>query len=223
MTSRVKNTIQFRRKLLYWFRKNGRVFPWRETSDPWKILIAEMMLRRTKANQVEKVYRKFVKTYRSPRGLLKGSPQKIKSILTPLGLNWRQQNFFDLAYVLVNDFNAKIPSTRHELKQLPGVGDYVAGAVLSVGFGKKEWIVDSNVVRVFKRYFNLKTSKEGRRDKPVIELAKAYANTSRPKEANLAILDLSALICRPRNPLCQKCPVKTDCVYVKRRSKSKFI
>jgi len=215
MTGKAKNIALFRRKLLYWFRTNGRKFPWRETSDPWRILIAEMMLRRTKADQVEKVYRKFVKIYRSPKSFLKGSPREIKSILTPLGLNWRQQNFFDLGQVLVNDFDAKIPSTRQELKQLPGVGDYVAGAVLSIGFGKKEWIVDSNVVRVFKRYFNLKTSKEGRRDRPIIDLANTYANTSRPKEANLAILDLSALICRPRNPLCQKCPVKIDCLYAK--------
>jgi len=211
-----------RKKLLYWFRKNGREFPWRATSDPWRVLIAEMMLRRTKADQVETVYRQFIRHYRTPRGLLRGSPTKVRRILSPLGLTWRQQNFFDLAKALVRDFKSTIPSTREELKQLPGVGDYVAGAVLSIGFGKKEWIVDSNVVRVFKRYFDLDTSKEGRRDKPVIDLARAYATTSRPKEANLAILDLSALICRPQNPACQDCPIHFGCSYARMKRTDKF-
>jgi A/G-specific adenine glycosylase len=200
-----------RRKLLYWFRNNGRTYPWRETSDPWKILMAEMMLRRTKADQVEKVYRQFISQYRTPGGLLRGSPNKIRRILSPLGLNWRQQNFFDLAEVLIRDFKSTVPSTREELKQLPGVGDYVAGAVLSIGFGKREWIVDSNVVRVFKRFFNLHTSKEARRDRSVIELAKAYAQTSRPREANLAILDFSSAICLPGTPRCNICPLRRVC------------
>jgi len=212
-----RNIVYFRQKLLHWFRVNGRKFPWRETRNPWEILIAEMMLRRTKANQVEKVYREFIKHFKTPRSLLRGSPNKIKTILNPLGLNWRQQNFFDLAKVLVNEFDSNIPTTREELKRLPGVGDYVAGAVLSVGFGKREWIVDSNVVRVFKRYFNLKTSNEARRDKFVIELAKEYIMTTKPKAANLAILDLSALICKPLNPCCQECPVKIGCKYVRNK------
>lgn len=217
MRNRNQNITNFRRKLLYWFRLNGRKYPWRETTDPWKVLIAEMMLRRTKADQVEKVYRTFVRNYRTPKGLLRGSPAKIKKILNPLGLNWRQQNFFDMAKVLVEEYDSNIPSTRDELKLLPGVGDYVAGAVLSVGFGKREWIVDSNVVRVFKRYFNMKTLKEARRDKSVIEVAKAYAYTTKPKKANLAILDLSALICRPTNPICTQCPVMIDCVYARHK------
>jgi len=205
--------VYFRRRLLYWFSANGLQFPWRETRNPWKILIAEMMLRRTKADQVEKVYREFIKHYKTPRDLLRGSPNKIKNILNPLGLNWRQQNFLDLAKTLVNELDAKIPSTRERLKQLPGVGDYVAGAVLSVGFGKREWIVDSNVVRVFKRFFGLKTTKEGRRDKPVIDLAKAYVNTTKPKEANLALLDFAAVICQPRLPKCDYCPLSKECNF----------
>lgn len=218
MINKNSNVTNMRRKLLYWFRSNGRRFPWRETTDPWKILIAEMMLRRTRADQVEGVYRKFVKSYKTPNSFLRGSPKKIMVILNPLGLNWRQQNFFDLARALVNDYDSEIPETRDKLKQLPGVGDYVAGAVLSIGYGKKEWIVDSNVVRIFKRYFGLKTTKEGRRDKPVIDLAKAYANTTKPKEANLALLDLAALICLSRMPKCDICPLSKECKNVEIRS-----
>ena len=161
MIGNTKNIVPLRRKLLYWFRANGRVYPWRETSDPWRILIAEMMLRRTKADQVEKVYREFINYYRSPRGLLKGSPRKIKSILSPLGLNWRQQNFFDLAEILINDFNAKIPSTREELKQLPGVGDYVAGpshvlptggtARFFSGLGIEDFVKSSHIISYTKK------------------------------------------------------------------------
>ncbi len=93
------------------------------------------------------------------------------------------------------------------------MGDYVAGAVLSIAFGKKEWIVDSNVARVFKRYFGLETIKEARRDKQVIAISNVYVDCHEPRDANLALLDHSALICRPGKPLCLECPISTGCVF----------
>ena len=86
------------------------------------------------------------------------------------------------------------------MKKLPGVGDYVAGAILSIAYLQKEWVVDSNIVRMFKRYFGIQTSEEGRRDKHIIELSKKYVSCKNPLDANLAILDFAALICATRNP-----------------------
>lgn len=85
--------------------------------------------------------------------------------------------------------------------------------MLSIAENKKEWIVDSNVVRVFKRYFGIETSKEGRRDKHVIELAKRYVECDNPKDANLALIDFAALVCTPGKPLHEKCPVQEGCRY----------
>jgi len=204
---------RFRRTLLRWFRKNARIYPWRQTTDPWKVLIAEMMLQRTKADQVVPVYRNFFRKFKTPADLIKARSVTIYEALESLGLTWRVANFRSLAKELVRRFNGHIPESRDQLLTLPGVGDYVAGAVLSIAFRQREWIVDSNVVRVFKRYFRISTSNEGRRDKLVVELAKQYCRSRNPREANLALLDLAALICVSRKPQCFKCPLRKGCSY----------
>lgn len=204
----------FRAKLLRWFGKNGRSYPWRDTCDPFRILIAEMMLRRTKADQVKPVYEQLFLEYPDIESLANAEDEKIKKILYPLGLRWRIPAFGLVAREIKEKYSCKIPETRDELIKLPGVGEYVAGAVLSVGYGKKEWMIDSNIVRVFRRYFGVRTSTEGRRDKHVIEMAKRYITCKDPRRANLAILDFAALICTPRNPVCKKCPLKTRCKYI---------
>jgi len=204
----------FRIKLLRWFDRNGRNYPWRDTCDPFKILIAEMMLRRTKADQVRPVYEHLFSEYPDVNSLAAAKEEKIRKILYPLGLEWRTSAFGLVAREIKEKYSCKVPVTREELIKLPGVGEYVAGAVLSVGYGKKEWIVDSNIVRVFRRYFGIRTSSEGRRDKNVIEMAKRYIRCKDPRRANLAILDFAALVCTPRNPACKKCPLRIRCKYI---------
>jgi len=203
----------FRRRIINWFKKNGRVYPWRQTNDPFRILIAEMMLRRTKADQVKSVYERLFAEYPDVEAVAKAGNKKLERILYPLGLKWRTPAFGLAARWVREKYDCKVPNTREELKSLPGVGDYVAGAVLSVAYNRKEWIVDSNIVRLFRRYFGIKTSKEGRRDKHVIEIAKIYVSCKIPRKANLAILDFTALICTPRNPKCERCPLKKECTY----------
>ena len=204
----------FRYKILGWFEKHGRKYPWRDSYDPFKILIAEMMLRRTKADQVKPVYEQFFSEFSDVEALANAEDQTIEKILYPLGLKWRTPAFKLLARELKEKYHYRIPDKREELKKLPGVGSYVAGAVLSIGYGKKEWMVDSNIVRVFRRYFGVKTSKEGRRDRQVIEMAKVYVFCRNPRNANLAILDFTALTCIPRKPRCKICPLQKKCKYV---------
>ena len=199
--------------LVRWFDKHQRSFPWRNTRNPWRVLIAEMMLQRTKAEQVVEVYQDFFSKYKLPSDVINSSRRKLTKTLHPLGLRWRVANFRAVSLVLENEYNGKVPRTRAKLLQLPGVGEYVAGAVLSIAMNKSEWIVDSNVVRVFKRYYDLQTSKEGRRDRSMIELAKVYARCSNPRNANLALLDFAALVCKPRIPECGTCPLRRTCIY----------
>ncbi len=202
-----------RRRLLRWFRANKRDYPWRRTHDPWKVLIAEMMLQRTKADQVEHVYRNFFREFKKPSHLAKANPATVRKILMPLGLRWRVPKFRLLARELMREFSGGVPRTRRQLLLLPGVGDYIAGAVLSIAFRKKEWIVDANVVRLFKRFFDLKTGNEGRRDKVIIGLSKAYSQCKKPRDANLALLDFASIICKPRRPLCNTCPIRFRCFF----------
>lgn len=213
VTPAKKNISKFRSQIIIWFRKNARMYPWRNTRDPLRVLIAEMMLRRTKADQVKPVYNRLFSEYPDIESLSKAEENKIEEILYPLGLKWRNPAFGLVAREIRERYCSKVPEKREDLNTLPGVGDYVSGAVLSVAYGKKEWIVDSNIVRLFKRYFGIKTSKEGRRDKHVIEISKVYASGKDPRTANLAILDFSALICTPRKPDCEKCPLRKGCYY----------
>lgn len=186
-----------------------------ETCDPFRVLIAEMMLRRTKADQVKTVYEELFDKYPDIGSLAGARNKTIEKILYSLGLRWRMPAFTLVAREIKKNHQCRVPETREELKSLPGVGEYVAGAVLSIARGKKEWIVDSNIVRLFSRYFGIKTSKEGRRDRHVIEVAKIYASGRNPRKANLAILDFTAVVCTPRKPDCEKCPLRTNCHYVR--------
>ena len=214
----VKDIRIFRSKIICWFNENSRTYPWRQTRDPFKILIAEMMLRRTKADQVKAVYERLFAEYPDVEAMANAENERLEQILYPLGLKWRTPSFGLVAREVREKYQCKIPEKREELTTLPGVGEYVAGAVLSIAYDKKEWIVDSNIVRLFKRYFGIKTSKEGRRDKDVIEMAKVYTSVRNPRKANLAILDFTALVCTPRKPDCERCPLSRDCHYVRCQS-----
>jgi A/G-specific adenine glycosylase len=181
--------------------------------------MAEFMLRRTRAEQVVPVYRRLTSKYPSVKSLSSANPQTLRHILSSLGLNWRIPAFREVSKHIIKQYRGKIPDSREALLSLPGIGDYVAGAVLSMAFRKKEWIVDTNVVRVFSRYFGIKPKSEGRREKVFIDLAKALADSRNPRAANLAILDLAALICAPRNPDCTRCPLRSTCAYYSRIEK----
>ncbi len=204
----------FRRRLVGWFAVNARSFPWRNTNDPFKMLVAEIMLRRTRADQVRTAYEEMISKYPDPKEMLRASEEDIARLFEPLGLNWRVQPFCAMVKEIGVKYDSKVPEDRQQLTDLPGVGDYVAGAVLSMALNKREWIVDTNVVRVFKRYFGTMTSGEGRRDRRIIDIAKMYVSTRNPREANLAILDFAALICTAKNPKHDLCPLGKRCHYV---------
>ncbi|MDY7038784.1 MAG: DNA glycosylase, partial [Thermodesulfobacteriota bacterium] len=117
-----EHIILLRNKITGWFRKNGRHYPWRKTGNPYKILIAEMMLQRTKADQVAGVYNGFFSKYKCPEEILQSDKASIKKHLKPLGLNWRIENLIEVSKVLIKSYNGIVPDNREELKQLPGVG-----------------------------------------------------------------------------------------------------
>jgi A/G-specific adenine glycosylase len=171
------------------------------------------MLRRTKADQVKPVYETFILRFPDLVTLDKASQKEIEQIVYPLGLNWRTPVFKQVAHVLGQLHNYSIPNDRTSLISLPGIGDYVAGAVLSVAFRLPEWIVDTNVARVFKRYYGITTIHEARRDKQIVSLAQQYANHQSAREANLGILDFAALICTALKPRCRECLLQSGCHY----------
>jgi len=195
-----------------------RDFSWRNCPDPYKILIAELMLQRTKAEQVEPVYKKFLKQYPVIHTLSKAKLRSIEKYTSTLGLHWRANNFINAAKFIVKNLNGAFPQTRKELIKIPGVGDYVGGAISAVCFNKADYVIDSNIARLINRYYNLQLTGEIRRKKIIIEKAKNLFKVKDQKTFLFAILDFTALICKPIKPLCYQCPIKQSCKFKSKKN-----
>ncbi len=176
-------------------------------------MIAEFMLQRTKANQVEPVYKKFLKQYPTVDKLAKARFSSVSKYSSNLGLHKRSSNFITAAKFIVCDFNEEFPETREELLTIPGVGDYVAGAILTVCFNKPEHVIDSNIARFLNRFYNLQLTGEIRRKRIIIDKAKELFNFYDTRNLLFSILDFTALICKPKNPNCESCFIKEMCKY----------
>jgi DNA (cytosine-5)-methyltransferase 1 len=198
----------FRTDLLAWHRKHARDFPWREQVDPWHVLMAEVCLHRTRADQARPVYEALAQLAPTPADMVKNA-RRARAAMRSLGLRWRADNMIKIARALVRDHGGVVPSDSLELRQLPGVGDYVANAVLTFGFGQRTVIVDTNTSRIVGRV-------RGREDKTLrwqlrLDLH-GLAGRDGPNAAfNYALLDLGAKICRAGTPLCNDCPVVRHC------------
>lgn len=205
------NLPALRRALLDWAAISGRSFPWRETNNPFHVLIAEMMLRRTQARQVVPVYQAFLATYPDAAALANASADAIAHALYSLGLAWRGPAFQAMARALVKDHAGRVPDNYSALKKLPGVGDYVAAAVCCFAFGQAVILADTNTVRVVGRISGVPTHAESRRRKPIRQLLEQLLDREHPRAFNLALLDLAALICLPGRPRCSQCPIAAFC------------
>lgn len=202
----------FLEMILTWGRANFADFPWRYTNNSWHALVAEIMLQRTNAPQVVPAFESFCLKYPSVEDfLLDENP----NIFGTLGLKWREPMLRQLAEKLVS---SSIPHQKKELLLLPGVGEYIASAYRSFHLGERDYIIDSNVVRLYGRYFGFDTHAETRRKK----WFKSFANELTPNEYfrdyNYAILDFTRNICKPV-PLCGKCPLNSKCIYYQEQKK----
>jgi A/G-specific adenine glycosylase len=199
--------------LLEWFRENGRSYVWREKKDPYEILIAEIMLQRTKADQVEPIYLDFIKRFPDVQELNKATEEEIVEYFSRLGLLWRAKLVNRLAEKLVDRFKGEIPKSRDLLLSLPAVGEYIADAVLCFAYKEDVAVVDSNVCRIIERVFGIFPKGEARRDRRFRNLAKEMIPSDRTNEFNWAMIDFAALVCTPRNPKHDICPMSSLCSY----------
>jgi DNA (cytosine-5)-methyltransferase 1 len=202
----------FRRRLLAWHRRASRDYPWRQTDDAWLVLATEVLLRRTRADAVARIWPQFRKRFSTPRSVAR-DPFAVRQVLEPLGLRWRVDNLIECARILARDFGGKVPLERAALKKLPGVGDYVADAVLAFAGNERAVLVDSNTARIASRVFGLPTKWTSLRN---LDLRASVARLGgvRPPtaEVNLALLDLGGQICVAGRPRCEECPVRSMCV-----------
>ncbi len=218
MTNTPANLAFFQDILLQWFTNHGRKFPWRNETDPYRILIAEIMLQRTRASQVESVYVDFMKRFCDIDSVIM-SKQEVISSFRSLGLPVRGQRIVDLSLILRKNYCGQVPQGKEELKILPSVGEYVAEAVRVFAFGKRGTVIDTNVVRIISRFFGLEAAGELRRNAGLMDICKMLSSCigeSEIKKLNWALLDFGALICKPC-PLCDRCPLTKMCNYFKKK------
>ena len=205
----------FEKSILSWFKKNGKKYPWRNEKDPYRILIAEIMLQRTRVNQVLPVYQEFIKKYPDINSASKADVKQILTYVKKLGLFWRSKLIKEMIAHLVKNTGGKIPPERKELLKIPGVGDYIADAMISFAFNGRRTIIDSNVVRLVSRFFGVEEKGELRRNKKFINLCQELTEKTAAadvKRFNWGLIDLAAEVCKPF-PLCVKCPLSSSCIY----------
>lgn len=214
-----RGTVQLpaivRRKILRWYRRNRRKFPWRRTNDAYHILVAEMMLRRTQAKQAAEVYKRFKADFPDAASLAAAPSHELQDVLRPLGLRWRNENFKVLADQIVSRFGGKMPGSREDLLSITGIGPYVADSILCHAHGQRRLPVDVNVVRVLCRLLGLSYKDSTRRSRQFMEIAQETTPASERDFRNwhYALLDFAASICKVDKPMCSTCPVNTFCEY----------
>lgn len=202
---------RIRRQLLRWSKTNSAAFPWRDETDPWLSLAAEILLQRTRATQVEPVYRDFRAKYPTAASLVTAGPGAAREFTARLGLHWRGDLLYRAAQA-VSDGGAP-PESIDELRRIPGVGPYTAAAWLSLHRGKRAVIVDANVSRWLGRMTGLPYERDPRHVRWVNELADGLTPKRAFRTYNYAVLDFTMKVCTPRAPRCHECPLRRDCRY----------
>lgn len=199
--------------ILSWNEKAACSFPWRTTNDPYKILVSEMLLRKTTRHQVAEVFQIFFERFPTFLDLAKARASAIERVIRPLGMEHKRSFLLkNAAEEVMRKYEGRLPMKKEELLTLPGVGEYTANAVLCLSEGLALPLLDRNVARVLRRVFSLETtSLRIDHDEQLWLFSKTLLPDGRAREFNLAILDFAGLICKARNPECEKCPIRRSC------------
>lgn len=204
--------------LLRWFDRNRRDLPWRRRHDLFSIWVSEVMLQQTQVSTVLPYYRNFLKRFPTLKRLAAANLQDVLKAWEGLGYYSRARNLWSAVRLVQENFHGRIPADYVGFRQLPGVGDYIAAAVLSIGCGLPLPVVDGNVLRVVSRWqgmtgdIGLTTTK-----KKTHAFLCTIIPANSPGRFNEAMMELGALVCLPRNPLCRQCPLRPGCFAFGRR------
>ena len=207
-------------KILYWYDNNKRSLPWRKKNSQIKreyyTLVSEFMLQQTQVSTVIPYFKKFIKNIPNLKSLANINEKKLLKYWEGLGYYSRVRNLKKTAKIVVSKYKKKLPNTLEELKTLPGIGDYTASAILSIAFNKPFIPLDGNVERIIKRILNLKSEKEISKEN-ITKKKKILGISNRSSDYAQALMELGALVCKPKNPLCTKCPIIKNCKSYKKQ------
>ena len=204
---------EIRRKILQWYHENKRDLPWRASRDPYAIWISEIMLQQTRVDTVIPYYRRFLQGWPNVQALAQADDDDVRAAWSGLGYYRRAQLMLKAARVLVKEHAGALPKTAAELRKLPGFGRYTAGAVASIAHNEEVGAVDGNVCRVIARLEGIEGDVTSAAvSKTIWERADQLAKGPHTGDLNQGLIELGALLCSPRSPACERCPVKGRCL-----------
>jgi len=210
MKASTQNAI--RKKLTAWYVKSRRDLPWRDTQDPYRIWVSEVMLQQTQVKTVIPYFNTFVKRYPDVATLARADLQSVLKVWEGLGYYARARNLHRAVRRIQSESHGRVPSSWVEFRALPGVGEYIAAAVLSIAFDQAYAVVDGNVKRVLARVFLVDAPVNRSSSMDLFrKLAEEILDTSQPGTFNQAVMELGALVCTPKNPECRECPLNQRC------------
>jgi len=199
-----------------WYRLNKRDLPWRTEISPYKVWISEIILQQTQVVQGLDYYHKFIKQFPTVKDLANASEQEVLKLWQGLGYYSRARNMHFASKQIVNEFNGEFPSTYEGLIKLKGVGEYTASAISSIAFNLPFAVVDGNVFRVLSRVFEMDipiNTNQGKKEFTI--LATKLIDKTNPGDHNQALMEIGALVCKPKNPDCINCPLQSKCLAFK--------
>jgi A/G-specific adenine glycosylase len=203
---------RFRERLLTWYRRHGRDLPWRKTSDPYHILVSEIMLQQTQVDRVLPKYAEWLVKYPSLEALATAPEQEVADTWYPLGYNIRPKRLQTIARESVARYGGRLPADEETLLSFKGIGAYTAGAIRSFAFRERAAILDTNVARVLFRVFVAGGDPKSHATKRHLwRLSETLVPVRHVFDFNQALMDLGAMVCVARNPRCLICPMSKSC------------
>ena len=206
-----------------WYVRHRRMLPWRDSNDPYAVWVSEIILQQTRVNQGQDYFLRFMKRFPDVKSLAKAPEDEVLKTWQGLGYYSRARNLHAAARQVMEQFGGIFPSSHNEILLLKGVGEYTAAAVASIVFGLPYPVVDGNVYRVLSRLFAIEEPIDSASGKKLFaETAASILDRQDPGNHNQAIMELGALVCTPRLPRCQECPLQASCLAFERNDVSRF-
>jgi A/G-specific adenine glycosylase len=197
--------------LIQWFGESQRILPWRSSYDPYHVWISEIMLQQTQVETVIPYFERWMTVLPDVSSLAAADEHTVLSLWAGLGYYSRARNLMEAAKIIEREHDGALPADYESLRSLPGIGQYTAGAILSIAFNKPYPVVDGNVRRVLSRLYGW----EDDRPRRLWDAAEKLVRSAEPRLINQAIMELGATVCSFRAPRCLVCPIQTDCVAYK--------
>ena len=196
-------TRKLKQHLFSWYRNNKRAFSWRNTNDPWKIFLIEIISQQTQINRADDYYKKFIKEFPTPESMARSSLKKVLELWSGLGYNNRAKRLYESSKMLSE---SSFDSINPNFEILPGVGPYTKNAILSFAYGDSVLAIDTNLERIITRYFGVDDAKDYLK-----RYSQSLLKKVNSKDLNQAFMDFGSMVCTSLSPSCDICPLETEC------------